>query len=77
MKTPEAVRAIDYVPSLGNFLTMVCCRFARIHAACAPVPRQRGREFQRRREVGRARWLFPLYLVAINLFVIRSRSRVS
>jgi len=28
-------------------------------------------------EVGRARWLFPLYLVAINLFVIPIALRVS
>src|SRR5689334_20765487 len=27
MKTPEAVRAIDYVPSLGNFLTMTLLSF--------------------------------------------------
>ena len=30
MKTPEAVRAIDYVPSIGNFLTMVLLSFCAI-----------------------------------------------
>src|ERR671922_235640 len=27
MKTPEAVRAIEYVPSMGNFLTMTLLSF--------------------------------------------------
>ena len=30
MKTPEAVRAIDYVPSIGNFLTMTLLSFCAI-----------------------------------------------
>ena len=30
MKTPEAVRAIDYTPSIGNFLTMVLLSFCAI-----------------------------------------------
>src|ERR1700749_1460642 len=30
MKTPEAVRVIDYVPSIGNFLTMVLLSFCAI-----------------------------------------------
>ena len=30
MKTPEAVRAINYVPSIGNFLTMVLLSFCAI-----------------------------------------------
>src|SRR3954454_5545058 len=69
MKSPEAVRAINYVPSLGNFLTMVllsCC-------AIMLLPRQfhvSVVENSSDAEVGRARWLFPLYLVAITLFVI-------
>jgi len=57
MKTPEAVRAIDYVPSLGNFLTMVLLFVLRDHAAAAPSSRQRGREFQRRTRSAGARWL--------------------
>src|SRR5450631_3019354 len=69
MKTPEAVRAIDYVPSIGNFLTMVLLSFC----AAMLLPRQfhvSVVENASDAEVGRARWLFPLYLVAINLFVI-------
>jgi Na+/proline symporter/signal transduction histidine kinase len=69
MKTPEAVRAIDYVPSVGNFLTMVLLSFCAIML----LPRQfhvSVVENSSDAEVGRARWLFPLYLVAINVFVI-------
>src|SRR6201993_1763223 len=69
MKTPEAVRAIDYVPSIGNFLTMVLLSFCAIML----LPRQfhvSVVENSSDAEVGRARWLFPSYLLAINLFVI-------
>jgi Na+/proline symporter/signal transduction histidine kinase len=69
MKTPEAVRAIDYVPSAGNFLIMVLLSFCAIML----LPRQfhvSVVENSSDAEVGRARWLFPLYLIAINLFVI-------
>jgi Na+/proline symporter/signal transduction histidine kinase len=69
MKTPEAVRAIDYTPSIGNFLTMVLLSFCAIML----LPRQfhvSVVENSTDAEVGRARWLFPFYLVSINLFVI-------
>jgi Na+/proline symporter/signal transduction histidine kinase/PAS domain-containing protein len=69
MKTPEAVRAINYTPSVGNFLTMVLLSFCAIML----LPRQfhvSVVENSSDAEVGRARWLFPIYLVAINLFVI-------
>src|SRR5919112_1118877 len=69
MKTPEAVRAINYVPSIGNFLTMVLLSFCAIML----LPRQfhvSVVENSSNAEVSRVRWLFPLYLVAINLFVI-------
>ena len=69
MKTPEAVRAINYAPSIGNFLTMTLLSFCAIML----LPRQfhvSVVENSSDAEVGRARWLFPLYLVAINLFVI-------
>jgi Na+/proline symporter/signal transduction histidine kinase len=69
MKTPEALRAINYTPSIGNFLTMVLLSFC----ATMLLPRQfhvSVVENSSDAEVGRARWLFPLYLVAINLFVI-------
>ena len=69
MKTPEAVRAIDYAPSIGNFLTMTLLSFCAIML----LPRQfhvSVVENSTNAEVSRARWLFPLYLVAINLFVI-------
>src|SRR5437773_418530 len=69
MKTPEAMRAINHTPSIGNFLTMVLLSFCAIML----LPRQfhvSVVENSSDAEVGRARWLFPLYLVAINLFVI-------
>ena len=69
MKTPEAVRAINYTPSIGNFLTMTLLSFCAIML----LPRQfhvSVVENSSPAEVNRARWLFPLYLVAINLFVI-------
>src|ERR1700751_1590901 len=69
LKTPEAVRAIAYVPQVGNFLTMTLLSFCAIML----LPRQfhvSVVENADDAEVGRARWLFPLYLVAINLFVI-------
>jgi Na+/proline symporter len=69
MKTPEAVRAIEYTPSIGNFFTMVLLSFCAIML----LPRQfhvSVVENSSDAEVSRARWLFPLYLVAINLFVI-------
>src|SRR6202040_927504 len=69
MKTPEAVRAINYTPSIGNFITMVLLSFC----AIVLLPRQfhvSVVENASDAEVGRARWMFPLYLVAINLFVI-------
>jgi Na+/proline symporter/signal transduction histidine kinase len=69
MKTPEAVRAINYTPSIGNFLTMVLLSFCAIML----LPRQfhvSVVENSSNAEVSRARWLFPLYLIAINLFVI-------
>src|SRR5713101_6190752 len=69
MKTPEAVRAINYTPSIGNFLTMTLLSFCAIML----LPRQfhvSVVESSSDAEVGRARWLFPLYLVAIDLFVL-------
>src|SRR6476661_8209471 len=69
MKTPEAVRAIDYSPSIGNFLTMTLLSLCAIML----LPRQfhvSVVENSSDAEVSRARWLFPFYLVAINLFVI-------
>src|SRR6202048_440742 len=69
MKTPEAVRAINYAPSAGNFLTMVLLSFCAIML----LPRQvhvTVVESSTDAEVGRARWLFPLYLLALHLFVI-------
>src|SRR5689334_20683159 len=69
MKTPEAARVIEYPTSIGNFLTMTLLSFCAIML----LPRQfhvSVVENSSDVEVGRARWLFPLYLVAINLFVI-------
>ncbi|MBR0691601.1 PAS domain-containing hybrid sensor histidine kinase/response regulator [Bradyrhizobium lablabi] len=69
LKTPEAVRAIEYAPSIGNFLIMTLLSFCAIML----LPRQfhvSVVENSTSADVSRARWLFPLYLVAINLFVI-------
>ncbi len=69
MKSPEAVRAINYTPSIGNFLTMTLLSFFAIML----LPRQfhvSVVENSSDAEVSRARWLFPLYLVAINIFVL-------
>src|SRR5437764_8655252 len=69
MKTPEAVLVIDYQTLFGTFLTMTLLSFFAIML----LPRQfhvSVVENSTDAEVGRARWLFPLYLVAINLFVI-------
>ena len=69
MKSPEAVRVIEYTPSVGNFLTMTLLSFLAIML----LPRQfhvSVVENSSDAEVSRARWLFPAYLIAINLFVI-------
>ncbi|WGR98658.1 hybrid sensor histidine kinase/response regulator [Bradyrhizobium sp. ISRA443] len=69
LKTPEAVRAIEYVPSIGNFLIMTLLSFV----AVMLLPRQfhvSVVENSTSADVSRARWLFPLYLIAINVFVI-------
>ena len=69
MKTPEALRAIEFAPSTGNFLTMVLLSFCAImllprqfHVSVVENAGDAG--------VARARWMFPVYLIAINLFVI-------
>jgi Na+/proline symporter/signal transduction histidine kinase len=69
MKTPEGERALEYVPGIGNFLTMTLLSFC----AAMLLPRQfhvSVVENANDAEVSRARWLFPLYLVTINVFVI-------
>jgi Na+/proline symporter/CheY-like chemotaxis protein len=69
MKTPEAVRALEYTPTIGNFLCMVLLSFS----AVLLLPRQfhvSVVENSSDAEVSRARWVFPLYLIAINIFVI-------
>src|SRR6201990_1484745 len=69
MKTPEAVRAIDYTPTIGNFLCMVVLSFCAIML----LPRQfhvSVVENSSDSEVGRARWLFPLYLIVLHVFVL-------
>src|SRR3569623_295212 len=58
------------ITSIGNFLTMVLLSFC----AVVLLPRQfhvSVVENSSNAEVSRARWLFPLYLVAINIFVIQ------
>jgi len=69
MKMPEATRALEATLSPTTFLTMTVLSFC----AFLMLPRQfyvGVVENTNEAEVDRARWLFPLYLVAINLFVI-------
>ena len=65
----EARRVLDHSPSWGNFAVMTLLSFF----AIVLLPRQfhvSVVESTSDLEVRRARWLFPLYLIAINLFVI-------
>src|SRR5256884_6933225 len=69
MKTTRALHIANY-PSESDY-----CLTMRLLSFCAIIllPRQfhvSVGENSTDAEVGRARWLFPLYLVAINLFVI-------
>src|SRR5579871_550077 len=69
MQSPEAARVLDYTPSFGSFAVMTLLSFF----ATLLLPRQFHVgvvENADETEVKRARWLFPLYLVAINVFVI-------
>ncbi|ABD09247.1 periplasmic sensor hybrid histidine kinase [Rhodopseudomonas palustris HaA2] len=69
MKMPEAVRVLESTPSATTFLTMTVLSFC----AFLMLPRQfyvGVVENTNDAEVSRARWMFPLYLIAINLFVI-------
>ncbi|WP_420133862.1 PAS domain-containing hybrid sensor histidine kinase/response regulator [Rhodopseudomonas sp.] len=69
MKMPEAMRALESTPSPATFVTMTALSFC----AFLMLPRQfyvGVVENTNDAEVSRARWLFPLYLVLINLFVI-------
>ncbi len=68
-QSPQALHAINYAPSFGNFLTMSLLSFCAIML----LPRQfhvSVVENYDDAEVSRARWMFPIYLVLINLFVI-------
>ncbi|MCL2716835.1 MAG: hybrid sensor histidine kinase/response regulator, partial [Alphaproteobacteria bacterium] len=65
----ETGPAINYTPSVSSFLTMT------LLSSCAflLLPRQfhvSVVENSSDTEVRRARWMFPLYLVAINIFVV-------
>ncbi len=69
MQMPEAMRALESTPSPATFVTMTVLSFC----AFLMLPRQfyvGVVENTNDAEVSRARWLFPLYLVLINLFVI-------
>ena len=66
---PRAAQAVPQRrrrPDLGHHDRLGA---ARDPVPAAPVPHDRGRE-RRRADVRKAAWLFPLYLVAINIFVI-------
>ncbi|RYE50189.1 MAG: hybrid sensor histidine kinase/response regulator, partial [Hyphomicrobiales bacterium] len=68
-ESPEALRALQYEPSWGTFATMTLMSFF----AILLLPRQfhvSVVENTSELEIKRTRWIFPLYLVAINLFVI-------
>ena len=69
MQNPEALRTIGHTPSFGNFVAMTLLSFC----AIVLLPRQFHVgvvESVDETELRRARWMFPLYLLAINLFVI-------
>ncbi|TAH65527.1 MAG: sensor histidine kinase [Rhodopseudomonas palustris] len=69
MKTPEAVRTLEQPAFGSNFFTMAALSFFAIML----LPRQfhvSVVENSSSDEISRARWLFPLYLIAINLFVM-------
>jgi Na+/proline symporter/signal transduction histidine kinase len=69
MKSPEAVRTLEHANFGSNFFTMAALSFCAIML----LPRQfhvSVVENSSAAEVSRARWLFPLYLIAINLFVV-------
>ncbi len=68
-ESAEATLAMNYAPSWGNFAVMTLLSFF----AIVLLPRQfhvSVVESSSEIEVRRARWLFPIYLIAINLFVI-------
>ena len=63
------MRAIEYVPSVGNFLIMTLLSFCAIML----LPRQFHVTVVENRTPGELRlagWLRPLYLIAINIFVL-------
>ncbi|MDQ8730408.1 hybrid sensor histidine kinase/response regulator [Bradyrhizobium sp. LHD-71] len=68
-ESAEARQALEYAPSWGNFAVMTLLAFF----AILLLPRQFHVSVVENTsdiEVRRARWLFPIYLIAINLFVI-------
>jgi len=69
MKTPEAVRAINYSPSIGNFLTMTLLSFCAIMCCPASFMSPWSRIRAMPRSAGHA-GCFRCIWSAINLFVI-------
>jgi Na+/proline symporter/signal transduction histidine kinase len=69
MQSPQASYVLNYTPSFSSFAVMTLLSFF----ATLLLPRQFHVgvvENADESEVRRARWMFPLYLVAINVFVI-------
>jgi len=69
VQSPEASHVLNYTPSASSFAAMTLLSFF----ATLLLPRQFHVgvvENADESEVRRARWMFPLYLVAINVFVI-------
>ncbi len=69
IQSPEAAHVLNYTPSASSFAVMTLLSFF----AALLLPRQFHVgvvENADESEVKRARWMFPLYLVAINVFVI-------
>ena len=69
MANPDAARVINYTPSVGNFAVMTLLSFF----AILLLPRQFHVgvvENSHENEVRSARWMFPIYLVVINIFVL-------
>lgn len=69
MQSPQASHVLNYTPSFSSFAVMTLLSFF----ATLLLPRQFHVgvvENADESEVRHARWMFPLYLVAINVFVI-------
>jgi len=69
MQSPQAAAVLTHVPAIDTIVAMTLLSFV----AILLLPRQfhvAVVENNDEREIRRARWMFPIYLILINLFVI-------